>query len=88
MRETDPGDAGDSDGGGQASAKDREVRAGGDEVRGSADAWGRRSARVSSGGGGFTDVDANTPGKAQYNAKVAKRAYKAMNDFFAEAFGG
>ncbi|WP_224242345.1 dienelactone hydrolase family protein [Hyalangium gracile] len=36
----------------------------------------------------FTDVDANVPGQAQYNAKVAKRAYKAMNDFFAEAFGG
>ncbi len=36
----------------------------------------------------FTDVDANMPGKAQYNPKVAKRAYKAMNDFFAEAFGG
>lgn len=36
----------------------------------------------------FTDVDANTPGQAQYNPKVAKRAYKAMNDFFAEAFGG
>jgi hypothetical protein len=33
-------------------------------------------------------VDANTPGKAQYNPTVAKRAYKAMNDFFAEAFGG
>jgi len=36
----------------------------------------------------FTDVDANTPGKSQYNAKVARRAYQAMNDFFAEAFGG
>ncbi len=36
----------------------------------------------------FTDVDANVPGQAQYNPKVAKRAYKAMNDFFAEAFGG
>jgi dienelactone hydrolase len=36
----------------------------------------------------FTDVDANQPGQAQYNPKVAKRAYKAMNDFFAEAFGG
>ncbi len=34
----------------------------------------------------FTDVDANAPGQAQYNAKVAKRAYIAMNDFFAEAF--
>ncbi len=36
----------------------------------------------------FTDVNANTPGQAQYNPKVAKRAYQAMNDFFAEAFGG
>ena len=36
----------------------------------------------------FTDVDANMVGKAQYNATVAKRAYKAMKDFFAEAFGG
>jgi dienelactone hydrolase len=36
----------------------------------------------------FTDVEANVPGQAQYNPKVAKRAYKAMNDFFAEAFGG
>ena len=36
----------------------------------------------------FTDVNANTPGQSQYNPKVAKRAYQAMNDFFAEAFGG
>jgi len=36
----------------------------------------------------FTDVDANLAGQAQYNPKVAKRAYKAMNNFFAEAFGG
>jgi dienelactone hydrolase len=36
----------------------------------------------------FTDVDANLAGQAQYNPKVAKRAYKAMSDFFAEAFGG
>ncbi|MDY7232846.1 dienelactone hydrolase family protein [Hyalangium rubrum] len=36
----------------------------------------------------FTDVDANVPGQFQYNPKVAKRSYKAMNDFFAEAFGG
>jgi dienelactone hydrolase len=34
----------------------------------------------------FTDVDANAAGQAQYNAKVARRAYLAMNDFFAEAF--
>jgi dienelactone hydrolase len=36
----------------------------------------------------FTDPDANMPGRAQYNAKVARRAYKMMDDFFAEAFGG
>lgn len=36
----------------------------------------------------FTDVDANLAGQAQYNPKVAKRAYQAMNDFFTEAFGG
>jgi dienelactone hydrolase len=36
----------------------------------------------------FTDVDANAPGQFQYNPKVAKRAYLAMNNFFAEAFGG
>jgi dienelactone hydrolase len=36
----------------------------------------------------FTDVDANMVGQAQYNEKVAKRSYKAMADFFAEAFGG
>ncbi len=36
----------------------------------------------------FTDVDANTPGKSQYNAKAARRAYEMMNAFFAEAFGG
>jgi dienelactone hydrolase len=34
----------------------------------------------------FTDVDANTPGRAQYNAAVAARAYQAMDVFFAEAF--
>ena len=36
----------------------------------------------------FTDPDANSPGKAQYNAKVARRAYEMMHSFFAEAFGG
>ena len=36
----------------------------------------------------FTDPDANMPGQAQYNPTVAKRAYKMMNDYFAEAFGG
>ena len=34
----------------------------------------------------FTDVDANTPGKSQYNPKVAKRAFEMMNVYFAEAF--
>lgn len=34
----------------------------------------------------FTDVHANMPGKAQYDAKVAKRAYQMMRDFLAEAF--
>ncbi|SEL62952.1 Dienelactone hydrolase [Stigmatella aurantiaca] len=36
----------------------------------------------------FTEPEANAPGQAQYNAKVAKRAFQAMNNFFAEAFGG
>ncbi len=36
----------------------------------------------------FTDPEANTPGKSQYNPKVARRAYEMMNNFFAEAFGG
>jgi dienelactone hydrolase len=35
----------------------------------------------------FTDVDANMPGQAQYNASVARRAYAMMNDFFAETLG-
>ncbi len=34
----------------------------------------------------FTDVDANTPGRAQYNPVVAARAYGMMDDFFAEVF--
>jgi dienelactone hydrolase len=34
----------------------------------------------------YTDVDANMPGKAQYNAQVATRAYAAMDAFFVEAF--
>jgi dienelactone hydrolase len=36
----------------------------------------------------FTDPDAKTPGQAEYNPVVAKRAFKMMNDYFAEAFGG
>jgi|CXWL01.1.fsa_nt_gi dienelactone hydrolase len=35
----------------------------------------------------FTDVDAKMPGKAEYNATTAKRAYEAMDRFFAEIFG-
>ena len=37
---------------------------------------------------GFTDPDANMAGQVQYDAKVSKRAFRAMNDFFAEVFGG
>jgi dienelactone hydrolase len=36
----------------------------------------------------FTDPNVNVPGRAQYNPVVAKRAYKMMDDFLAEAFGG
>jgi dienelactone hydrolase len=36
----------------------------------------------------FTDPDANMPGRAQYNPPVARRAFKLMNDFFDELFGG
>ncbi len=36
----------------------------------------------------FTDPDANTPGKAQYNAKAAHRAYAMMRNFLADAFAG
>lgn len=34
----------------------------------------------------YTDVDANMPGKAQYNPLVTTRAYAMMDTFFAEAF--
>lgn len=34
----------------------------------------------------FSDPHANVAGKAEYNAVVAKRAFKMMNDFFAELF--
>lgn len=34
----------------------------------------------------FTDPGAKRPGRAMYNAKVTKRAYGMMNDFFAEIF--
>ena len=34
----------------------------------------------------FTDVDANTPGKSQYNAQSAQRGYHLMDDFFKEVF--
>lgn len=36
----------------------------------------------------FTDPDANVPGRAQYHAPVAKRAFQAMHAFFGETFGG
>ncbi len=36
----------------------------------------------------FTDPTANAPGQAQYSPTVAKRAFKMMHDYFAEAFGG
>ena len=35
----------------------------------------------------FTDPDAKSPGQAEYNPAVAKRAFKMMHDYFAEAFG-
>lgn len=34
----------------------------------------------------FTDPDANMPGKAQYDPKVARRAFAMMKDFLREAF--
>jgi dienelactone hydrolase len=34
----------------------------------------------------FTDVHANQPGKSQYDARVARRAFGMMRDFLAEAF--
>lgn len=34
----------------------------------------------------FTDVDANTPGRSQYNPLSAARAYALMDSFFAEVF--
>jgi dienelactone hydrolase len=35
----------------------------------------------------FTDPSANTPGQAQYNADVARRAYQMMDNFFTETMG-
>jgi len=34
----------------------------------------------------FTDPDANMPGQAMYDAKVARRAFAEMKDFLTEAF--
>ncbi|MES0873836.1 dienelactone hydrolase family protein [Sinimarinibacterium thermocellulolyticum] len=34
----------------------------------------------------FTDPDANMPGQAMYDAKIARRAFATMHDFLAEAF--
>jgi dienelactone hydrolase len=36
----------------------------------------------------FTDVDAKTPGRSEYNPTTARRAYALMNAFFDELFGG
>jgi len=36
----------------------------------------------------FTDPDANSPGQAQFNPVVSKRAFAAMEVFFNEAFAG
>jgi dienelactone hydrolase len=36
---------------------------------------------------GFTDPQANLPGKLMYNEPAARRAYQMMDAFFAEAFG-
>lgn len=35
----------------------------------------------------FTDPDAHMPGKAEYDPRVARRAFAIMRDFLAEAFG-
>jgi dienelactone hydrolase len=35
----------------------------------------------------FAEADANSPG-CTYHERSAKRAYRLMDDFFAEAFGG
>ena len=35
----------------------------------------------------FTDPDANTAGRAQFNPKVSKRAFQMMDEFFADLFG-
>jgi dienelactone hydrolase len=35
---------------------------------------------------GFTDVDANLPGKLMYDEKATRRGYALMDAFFAEAF--
>ncbi len=34
----------------------------------------------------FTDPDANVPGQAMYDAKIARRAFAQMRDFLTEAF--
>lgn len=34
----------------------------------------------------FTDPDANMPGQAMYDAKIARRAFATMHDFLGEAF--
>lgn len=34
----------------------------------------------------FTDPDANVPGQAMYDARIARRAFQMMRDYLAEAF--
>ena len=36
----------------------------------------------------FTDKNANVPGRNMYDAKVARRAFAMMRDFFAQSFDG
>jgi len=35
----------------------------------------------------FTAPNADMPGRAMYDAKVARRAFAAMDDLFGEVFG-
>jgi dienelactone hydrolase len=68
------------------SVPPEEVKAFEDELRAAKVDW----QLVAFGGAvhSFTDPDANMPGRAQYNAPVARRAFRLMNDFFDELFGG
>ncbi|GMU58829.1 MAG: dienelactone hydrolase [Myxococcaceae bacterium] len=68
------------------SVPPEEVRAFEDELRAAHTDW----QLVSFGGAvhSFTDPEANVPGRAQYHPQAARRAFKLMDDFFAELFGG